>query len=185
MPALTSRMNGIKSPWTESSSTVNYAPIQAIHFQQANARSGGASHTSDRTCIPYVASSRLKASQEVTQGRSRRTSSPYFLLFPVDADRETRLPLASWSSYQDLHEGRPDRLRRCKVMIRAFGSEHWFLITTRYSQSGTRNCAVSEAMGRDWNGPLSVLRLDGRRETSPVGIATSEHHHAALAAVEL
>lgn len=167
------------------SSAVNYAPIHAIHLREANARSGGASYTSGGIFVPYVVRSPLQTSREVARGGSRRIASPYFLLFPVDADRETRIPLSSWSSYQGLREGRPDRLRKCKVMIRAFGSEHWFLITTRYSQNGPRNCALSEAMGRNWNGPLSVCVLEGRRETAPIGIVTSEYHHTALAAVEL
>jgi hypothetical protein len=142
--------------------------------------------TESPSCI--VTHSYFKISSEprgVARGRSQRTSPPYFLLFAVDADREIGVPFTSWNLYQGLHEGRPSRLRKCKVMIRAFDSEHWFLITTRYSHDGTRNCAVSEAMGHNWNGPLSVSKLGGRRRTTPVGIVTSEYHYTALAAVEL
>ena len=70
-------------------------------------------------------------------------------------------------------------------MVRAFNCERWFLITTRYDHDGARNCALSDVVGRDWNGPVSVAKLAGRREVTPIGIFASEDYHAALAALEL
>jgi len=129
----------------------------------------------------------LKISQETgtPEARPQRASGPYFLLLAVDSDREIRIPMSSWGLYQNLREGRPARLRKCKVMIRTFGRERWYLVLTRYSQRGARNCAVSEAIGRDWNGPISVAKLERRRDTIPTGIVSSEDYHAAVAAVEL
>ena len=110
---------------------------------------------------------------------------PYFLLFAVDSDCETRIPLSLWGLYRNLGEGRPAPLRKCKVTIQAFDREHWYLISTRYTQDGARNCTVFDAMGHDWNGPISVVKLERGRETTPIGIVSSEDYHAAIAAVEL
>ena len=69
-------------------------------------------------------------------------------------------------------------------MVRAFDRAHWFLVTTRYSDDGTRNRSIYETTGFSWNGPLMVARLEKRGKRTPAGILSSEHHQAAIAAVE-
>ena len=112
---------------------------------------------------------------------SQAARSPYFLLFASDADRELKIPIHNAAAYRNLDEGRPARLRECKVMIRVFDRAHWFLVRTRYSGEGAVNHSIGETMGFSWNGPLTVMRLEGR---TPAGIISSEHHQAAIAAVE-
>ena len=109
---------------------------------------------------------------------------PYFLLFATDADREIKIPICDAGSYRTLHEGWPAQLRKCKVMIRAFDRTHWFLVTTRHSGCGAKNHSIYETMGFAWNGPLMVARLERRGESIATGILSSEHHQAAIAAVE-
>ena len=116
--------------------------------------------------------------------RSREAGSPYFLLFVPDADRELKVPLREAAAYRTLYEGRPARLRKCKVMIRMFDRTHWFLVATRHSDDGARNRAIYEAASFSWNGPLSVMRLESRGKRTLAGILSSEHHQAAIAAVE-
>ena len=116
--------------------------------------------------------------------RSREEVDPYFMLFTTDADRALRIPLREAATYRTLYEGRPARLRNCKVMIRVFDRTHWFLVTTRYSDDGPRNHSIYETIGFSWNGPLTVKRLEKRGKCSPSGILSAEHHYAAVAAVE-
>ena len=69
-------------------------------------------------------------------------------------------------------------------MIRVFDHVHWFLVTTRHSDDGAENRSVRETMGFSWNGPIMVMRLERRGANAPVGILSSEHHQAAMSAVE-
>ena len=69
-------------------------------------------------------------------------------------------------------------------MVRAFDHAHWFLVTTRHSDDGTRNRSIHETMGFSWNGPLTVARLERRGKRTLAGILSSEHHQAAMEAVE-
>ena len=69
-------------------------------------------------------------------------------------------------------------------MIRAFERVHWFLVTTRHSHGCAENRSIQEAMGFSWNGPLTVMRLEKAGSETPAGISSSEHYHAASAAVE-
>ena len=69
-------------------------------------------------------------------------------------------------------------------MIRVFDRTHWFLVTTRHSDDGTRNRSIYETTGFSWNGPLMVVRLEKRGNRAPAGIISSKHHQAAIAAVE-
>ena len=106
------------------------------------------------------------------------------MLFASDADGELKIPIRNAAAYRNLDEGRPARLRECKVMIRVFDRTHWFLVRTRYSVEGAVNNSIGETMGFSWNGPLTVMRLEGRGRRTPAGILSSEHHQAAIAAVE-
>jgi len=116
--------------------------------------------------------------------RPREEVNPYLLLFTTDADRALKIPLHNAATYRTLDEGRPARLRKCKVMIRVFNRSHWFLVTTRYSDDGPKNRSIYETMGFAWNGPLTVMRLEKRGKCPPAGILSAEHHQAATAAVE-
>jgi len=114
----------------------------------------------------------------------RERTSPYFLLFATDADRELKIPIDEAATYRTLREGRPARLRKCKVMITMFDHVYWFMVTTRHSDDGARNNSIDETMGFPWNGPLTVMRLERRGGNTPIGILTTEHRQAAIAAVE-
>lgn len=116
--------------------------------------------------------------------RSREEANPYFMLFATDADRALRIPFHEATTYRTLYEGRPARLRNCKVMIRAFDRIHWFVVTTRYSDDGPRNYSIYETTRYIWNGPLTVMRLENHGKCRPAGILSAEHHQAATAAVE-
>ena len=69
-------------------------------------------------------------------------------------------------------------------MVKVFSRTHWFLVTTRHSDDGARNRSIYETMGFAWNGPVTVMRLEKRGECIPAGILSSEHHQAAVAAIE-
>lgn len=106
------------------------------------------------------------------------------MLFATDADGELKIPIREAATYRTLYEGHPARLRKCKVMVKVFGRTHWFLVTTRYSDGGARNRSIYETMGFAWNGPVTAMRLEKRGKCTPAGILSSEHHQAAVAAIE-
>ena len=83
-----------------------------------------------------------------------------------------------------LHEGRPARLRKCKVMVRVAGRARWFLVITRYDEHGERNLAVQETTGFRWLGPLAIMKLDRRGSRQPAGMVSSRDFHAAISALE-
>ena len=149
------------------------------HMISANRRKGLRCLFSTRERSLYFLTN---SSQSVSHAREGR--SPYLLLFATDADGELKIPIRNAAVYQTLCEGRPARLRKCKVMIRVFDRSHWFLVTTRHSDDGTRNRSIYETTGFSWNGPLMVARLEKRGKSTPTGILSSEHHQAAIAAVE-
>jgi len=109
---------------------------------------------------------------------------PFFLFFDVDADRELKVPIPAVAPYMLLHEGRPARLRKCRVMVRVSGQARWFLVITRYDETGVRNHAVQETTGFHWLGPLAIVKLEKRGSRRPTGITSSRDFHAAISALE-
>ena len=106
------------------------------------------------------------------------------MLFATDADEELKIPILQAPYYRTLREGRPARLRKCKVMVRVFDRVHWFLVTSRHSDDGAGNRSIGETMRFSWKGPVTVMRLERRGSNVPVGILSSEHHQAAASAIE-
>ena len=111
-------------------------------------------------------------------------AAPYFLLFAVDADRELKIPMSAASLYMSLHEGRPARLRKCRVMVKIGGQAKWFLVITRYDVDGEKNRAVQETTGFRWLGPLAIMKLEKRGSRRPAGIVSSRDFHAAISGLE-
>lgn len=139
--------------------------------------------------LRYSSSSREELLRFLTDpqrsaSHSQEERSSYLLLFVTDADRELKIPIHAAAAHRTLCEGRPAPLRKCKVMIRAFDRTYWFLVTTRHSNDCARNRSIYETTGFSWNGPLMVTRMERRSKRTPVGIESSEHHQAAIAAVE-
>ena len=110
--------------------------------------------------------------------------APYFLFFDVDADRELKISVSAAASYMLLHEGRPGRLRKCRVMVRVAGRARWFLVITRYAENGERNLAVQETTGFRWLGPLAIMKLERRGSRRPAGMVSPRDFHAAISALE-
>jgi hypothetical protein len=110
--------------------------------------------------------------------------APFFLFFDVDADRELRIPMSAAFTYMSLPEGRPARLRKCKVMVEVFGKARWFLVVTRYDENGESNRAVQETTGFCWRGPLAIMELGKKWSRLPTGMISSRDFHAATSALE-
>lgn len=110
--------------------------------------------------------------------------APYFLFFDVDADRELKIPVSAALPYMSLHEGRPARLRKCRVMVKAAGRPKWFLVITRYDADGEKNHAIEETTGFRWLGPLVIMKLERRGSRRQVGMTSSRDFHAAFSALE-
>ena len=110
--------------------------------------------------------------------------APYFLFFDVDADRELKISMSAASAYMSLPEGRPARLRKCKVMVEVFGKARWFLVVARYDENGERNKAIQETTGFCWWGPLAIMKLGRKRSRLPTGMTSSRDFHAATSALE-
>lgn len=110
--------------------------------------------------------------------------APYFLFFDVNADRELKVPISSAAPYMSLREGRPARLRKCRVMVKVAGQAKWFIVITRYDANGRENQAIGETTGFRWLGPLAIMKLEKRRNRRPVGINSSRDYHATISALE-
>lgn len=110
--------------------------------------------------------------------------TPYFLFFDVDADRELKIPTSAAAPYMLLHEGRPGRLRKCRVTVEVAGRARWFLVITRYDGNGRENQAVEETTGFRWLGPLAIMKLEQRGSRRPAGMISSGDYHAAISALE-
>jgi len=110
--------------------------------------------------------------------------APYFLFFDVDADRELKIPISAVAPYMLLHEGRPARLRKCRVMVKVDERPQWFLVVTRYDADGRRNAAILEATGFRWVGPLAIMKIEKKGSRQPVGITSPRDFHAAVSALE-
>ena len=110
---------------------------------------------------------------------------PCFLFFDVDADRELKVPVSAAARYMVLHEGRPARLRECRVMVKVAGQAKWFLVVTRYDTEARRNYAIQETTGFRWLGPLAIMKLESRGSRRLLGVVSSEDLYAAISALEL